>query len=86
MLKYSWKVREDLKVIFLIPSLHLGFAKQISFDFLNFFSDNLRDVSSKLSKRFYQDISVIEASRQVKGNYKIMSDYCCYLEREREWQ
>ena len=59
---------------------------------LDFFPDNLGDVSDEEGERFHQDISVIvvivktfqlSLSRyQGKLNDRMMGDYCWYLQRE----
>ena len=47
---------------------------------LDFFPDNLGDVSDEHGERFHQDISVIEKRYQVKPNERMMGDYCWYLQ------
>ena len=49
---------------------------------MDFFLDNLGDVSDQHGERFHQDISNIETRYQGKPNDKIMGDYCWYLQRE----
>ena len=48
---------------------------------LDFFPDNLGDVSDEHGERFHQDISVIEKRYQGKLNKRMMGDYCWYLQR-----
>ena len=48
---------------------------------LDFFPDNLGDVSDEHGERFHQDISVIEKRYQGKPNERMMGDYCWYLQR-----
>ena len=49
---------------------------------LDFFLDNLGDVSDERVERFYQDISQIETRYQGKPGNRMMDDYCWYLHRE----
>ena len=47
---------------------------------LDFFLDNLGDVSDEHGERFHQDISVIEKRYQGKPNERMMGDNCWYLQ------
>ena len=49
---------------------------------LDFFPDNLGDVSDERGERFHQDISDIETCYQGKPKDRIMGGYCWYLQRE----
>ena len=48
---------------------------------LDFFPDNLGDVSDEYSERFHQYISEIETRCQGKPGDRMMGDYCWYLHR-----
>ena len=49
---------------------------------LDFFPDNLGDVSDEQGERFHKDILIIETRYQGKLNDRMMGDYCWYLQRE----
>ena len=49
---------------------------------LDFFLDNLGDVSDEHGEKLYLDVSDIETRYQEKPNDRMMGDYCWYLQRE----
>lgn len=51
---------------------------------LDFFPDNLGDVSEEQGERFHQDIKVMEKRYQGRWNVNMMGDYCWSLHRERQ--
>ena len=51
---------------------------------LEFFPDNLGAVSDEHSKRFHQDIAVVETRYKGKSNANMMGDYCWFLQKQSE--
>ena len=49
---------------------------------LDFFGENLRDVSDEHCKRFDQDISVMEQRFEGKWKPSMLADYCWGIKRE----
>lgn len=49
---------------------------------LEFFPDNLGDVSDEHGERFHQDIRTMEERYQGRFNSNMMGDYCWFLQRE----
>ena len=49
---------------------------------LDFFAENLGDVSDEHDERFHQDISVMERRFKGKWNPGMMADYCSGMKRE----
>ena len=49
---------------------------------LDFFVENLGDVSDEHGERFHQDISVMEQQFKGKWNPGTLSDYCSGIKRE----
>ena len=47
---------------------------------LDFFSDNLGDVSNEHGEKFHQNIFEVETRYQGKPNDRMLSDYCWYLQ------
>jgi hypothetical protein len=49
---------------------------------LDFFPDNLGDVSDEHGERFHQDISVMESRYQGRWSATMLADYCWMLRRD----
>ena len=49
---------------------------------LDFFAENLGDVSDERGKRFHQDISVMEKRFIEKWNPGMLADYCWNIKKE----
>ena len=96
-LSYSYSGRYFLKVTIvrrladivkemLIAYQKLGCRMSLKIHFLHshldFFPDNLRDVSDEHGERFHQDISDIEIRYQGKPSDRMMGEYCWFLQRE----
>ena len=77
---------DDVVQKMLIAYQKLGCRMSLKIHFLHlhleFFPDNLGDLSNEYGKRFHQDISKIEIHYQGKPNDRMMGDYCWYLQRE----
>jgi len=53
---------------------------------LDFFPENLGEVSDEHEERFHQDIVTMETRYQGKYNPNMMGDYCWFLHRETDVQ
>ena len=51
---------------------------------LDFFPENMGDMSEEHGERFHQDIKIMEARYQGRGGVTIMADYCWCLKRDCE--
>ncbi|GBP97509.1 hypothetical protein EVAR_69749_1 [Eumeta japonica] len=64
----------------------LGCLMSLKIHFLNshldYFPENLGDVSEEQGERFHQDIKVMEKRYQGRWNTNMMGDYCWSLHRE----
>ena len=64
----------------------LGYCMSLKLHFLNshlnFFRDNLGNVSEEYGKKFHQDIQVMEKSYQGRWNEAMMGDYARNLMRK----
>lgn len=49
---------------------------------LDFFPDNLGDVSDEQGERFHQDIASMELRYQGRWDESMMGDYCWFLTRD----
>ena len=76
----------DIAQKMLIAYQKLGCRMSLKIHFLHahldFFPENLGDVSNEHGERFHQDISTVETRYQGKPNDRMMGDYCWYLQRE----
>ena len=53
---------------------------------LDFFPENLGDVSDEHGERFHQDIAMMESRYQDRSGPNMMGDYCWTLQREERQQ
>lgn len=51
---------------------------------LDFFPENLGDVSDEQGERFHQDMATMERRYQGRWNEGMMSDYCWFLKRDKQ--
>ena len=49
--------------------------------YLNFFHENLEDISDKHGKRFHQDIAMIDKTFKGKCSTGMLADYCWSIKR-----
>ena len=52
------------------------------FSYLDYFSENLGDISEEQGERFHQDIRMMEERKQGRWDSHIMADYCWTLIRD----
>lgn len=62
----------------------LSLKVQFLHNHLDFFPENLGDVSEEQGERFHQDIKEMEKRYQGRWNIKMMRDYCWSLHREQQ--
>lgn len=64
----------------------LGYRMSLKIHFLhshiNFFPENLGDVSDEMGERFHQDIRTMETRYQGRWDPAMMEDYCWSMKRE----
>ena len=73
---------QDMLIVYQKLGCRMSLEIHFLHSHLNFFPDNLGDVSDEHGERCHQDISDIETRYQGKPSDSMMSDYCWYLHRE----
>ena len=80
----SHKAENFKDVVNLLHNYNVLCCKKVHFSesHLNFFYENLEDVSDEHGERFHQGVAILEKRFKGKCSVEIIADYCCFIKRD----